>query len=639
MTSIQHWERRPSLWIEPIGDWGQGSVELVEIPSDNENAQNMIAFWRPKTPLAKGQQADFAYRQFWCWSPPTSPPLAVVAASRGGRGASAKQRRFLVDFHGDALADPAGSATSRPILPSRPARSRPRISISRRNRRAAASCSISIPASDNACELRLTLEIAGRANLGDLAIPMDAVNEAAAPRHRAGTGLSPRHSRRPCRRNRICPCRNRACRASTRKPSAGKSSTTFAAPWLSRFFVFGGGFALTCWGAYEMYRVIDVGGITTLKWMLLVLFLANFSWIALAFSGGVVGFVHLLSQAAEAAGPAGQALDPHRRGHADLQRGAVARLRRPARDLRGCRSRPASARPSTGFSFPTPPIPTSGSPRSAPSRDARAALGPQARVYYRHRAKNTARKAGNIADFVTRWGGAYEHMLVLDADSLMTGHAIVSLAAAMEADPDAGIIQTLPLIINRNTLFARVQQFAARIYGPVIADGLSCWMGRDGNYWGHNAIIRIKAFADHCGLPHLRGKPPFGGHIMSHDFVEAALIRRAGYAVYMLPSLGGSFEESPPSLIDVAARDRRWARAISSIFASCRRKGLHLRLPPAFRHRHHGLSRFAVLAGAIAGRHPARPAGELHPAGIFHQGFHAFPDMAAIRRGAIAGLV
>ena len=185
---------------------------------------------------------------------------------------------------------------------------------------------------------------------------------------------------------------------------------------------------------------------------------------------------------------------------------------------------------------------------------------PQGRIYYRRRRKNSSRKAGNIADFVTHWGGHYPHMLVLDADSVMTGDAIVRLAAAMEADPDAGIIQSLPLIINRNTMFARLQQFAARIAGPVIGAGLSAWMGRDGNYWGHNAIIRTRAFADHCGLPDLPGKPPFGGHILSHDFVEAALIRRAGYAVYMLPALGGSYEESPPSLIDLAARDRRWCQ-------------------------------------------------------------------------------
>jgi len=185
---------------------------------------------------------------------------------------------------------------------------------------------------------------------------------------------------------------------------------------------------------------------------------------------------------------------------------------------------------------------------------------PDARIYYRRRRKNTSRKAGNIADFVTRWGGRYAHMLVLDADSVMSGDAVARLAAAMEADPDSGIIQSLPLIINRNTMFARLQQFAARIAGPVLAAGLAAWMGRDGNYWGHNAIIRTRAFADHCGLPDLAGRPPLGGHILSHDFVEAALLRRAGYAVYMLPTLGGSYEESPPSLIDLATRDRRWCQ-------------------------------------------------------------------------------
>jgi membrane glycosyltransferase len=166
-------------------------------------------------------------------------------------------------------------------------------------------------------------------------------------------------------------------------------------------------------------------------------------------------------------------------------------------------------------------------------------------------------------------------MLVLDADSLMTGHAIVNLAAAMEADPDAGIIQTLPLIINRNTLFARIQQFAARIYGPVIAAGLAVWSGRDGNYWGHNAIIRTAAFAAYCGLPILRGRPPFGGHVLSHDFVEAALIRRAGYAVYMLPVLGGSYEESPPSLIDLSSRDRRWCQGNLQHIRVLPARGLH----------------------------------------------------------------
>ncbi|MGO8739185.1 glucans biosynthesis glucosyltransferase MdoH [Rhodoblastus sp.] len=331
------------------------------------------------------------------------------------------------------------------------------------------------------------------------------------------------------------------------------------APWLSRLVTYGGGLALTAWGGYQMFLVIDVGGITFLKWALLVLFLANFSWIALSFAAAVVGFLHLLI------GRPGTPALPEKL----TTRTAVIMPiynEAPSRVFGAMQAIHEDVE-ATGYgaafdwfllSDSTDPDVWIAEERALIAL--RRRLGPDARVHYRHRPQNIARKAGNVADFVSRWGGAYDHMVVLDADSLMTGHAIVTLAAAMEADPDAGIIQTLPLIINRNTLFARVQQFAARIYGPVIADGLACWMGRDGNYWGHNAIIRVKAFADHCGLPHLRGKPPFGGHILSHDFVEAALMRRAGYSVTMLASLPGSYEECPPSLIDVAARDRRWCQ-------------------------------------------------------------------------------
>lgn len=357
---------------------------------------------------------------------------------------------------------------------------------------------------------------------------------------------------------------------SERRKPIGK----FAPPWLARLVTFGGGLALTVWGGYEMYLVIDVGGITTLKWMLLVLFVANFSWIALAFAAGVVGFLHLLFKRPK------PAATPERLGARTavvmpIYNEAPSRVFGALRAIHEDVEATGLGSAFDWFFLSDTTNPDIWIAEERAFAELREKLGPQARVYYRHRAKNTARKAGNIGDFVTRWGGDYEHMLVLDADSLMTGHAIVSLAAAMEADPDSGIIQTLPLIINRNTLFARVQQFAARIYGPVIADGLSCWMGRDGNYWGHNAIIRTQAFADHCGLPHLKGKPPFGGHIMSHDFVEAALMRRAGYSVYMLPSLDGSYEESPPSLIDVAARDRRWCQGNLQHIRVLPGKGLH----------------------------------------------------------------
>ncbi len=330
-------------------------------------------------------------------------------------------------------------------------------------------------------------------------------------------------------------------------------------PWLARIVVFGGGAALLGFGCEEMYRVVNVGEVTLLKWILVALFVANFSWIALAFASSVVGFVWLMLFAPKAP-PMPGALQGKTAVVMPIYNEAPSRIFGALQAI--CEDIAATGLGSHFDYFflsdTTDPDVWVAEERALVAL--RDRLRGKAEVYYRHRAKNTNRKAGNIADFVTRWGGAYPQMVVLDADSLMTAHSVVNLAAAMEADPDAGIIQTLPLIINRNTLFARLQQFAARIHGPVIAAGLSVWMGRDGNYWGHNAIIRTRAFADHCGLPHLSGKPPLGGHILSHDFVEAALIRRAGWAVYMLPVLGGSFEESPPSLIDLAARDRRWCQ-------------------------------------------------------------------------------
>ena len=151
-------------------------------------------------------------------------------------------------------------------------------------------------------------------------------------------------------------------------------------------------------------------------------------------------------------------------------------------------------------------------------------------------------------------------MVVLDADSLMEGDTLVRLAYAMEKRPSVGLIQTTPIVIGRHSLFGRTEQFASRLYGPFLARGIAWWSGAQSNYWGHNAILRVKAFAGAAGLPHLPGRKPFGGHILSHDFVEAALLRRAGWEVRMAPGLSGSYEESPPTLADLIARDRRWCQ-------------------------------------------------------------------------------
>jgi membrane glycosyltransferase len=190
----------------------------------------------------------------------------------------------------------------------------------------------------------------------------------------------------------------------------------------------------------------------------------------------------------------------------------------------------------------------------------RASLAHIMPVWYRRRWLNVARKSGNLEDFVTRWGGRYDQMIVLDADSLIDAPTLDYLVRAMRADPKLGILQTSPQLIGARTFFARLQQFAACVYGPVISRGLSAWSGDSGNYWGHNAIIRIPAFAQYCGLPKLKGRKPFGGFVLSHDFVEAALMRRGGWKVRMATDCGGSWEESPPTLIDIAVRDRRWAQ-------------------------------------------------------------------------------
>ncbi|MFA9461125.1 glucans biosynthesis glucosyltransferase MdoH [Thiohalorhabdus methylotrophus] len=181
-------------------------------------------------------------------------------------------------------------------------------------------------------------------------------------------------------------------------------------------------------------------------------------------------------------------------------------------------------------------------------------------IFYHRRQNNWGRKSGNIAEFCQTWGLNYDYMVVLDADSVMAGDTLVEMAELMDANPGTALIQVPPAPVHQETLFARIQQFAGAAYGPLFAHGLSFWQLGEGNYWGHNAIIRVAPFVKHCGLPELPGKPPLGGEILSHDFVEAALLRRAGWQVWMAPWLGGSFEETPPSLVEHLKRDRRWCQ-------------------------------------------------------------------------------
>jgi membrane glycosyltransferase len=189
-----------------------------------------------------------------------------------------------------------------------------------------------------------------------------------------------------------------------------------------------------------------------------------------------------------------------------------------------------------------------------------AAMRGRANIFYRHRPENKGRKSGNIQDFCENWGALYDYMVILDADSLMTGATLKRLVRLMNGNPRTALIQVPARLVGRQSLFARIQQFASSAYGQMFNDGLAALQGPDGNYWGHNAIIRIRPFFHHGGLPKLPGKPPLGGEIMSHDFVEAALLRRAGWEVWMASDLGGSYEEPPPTIYDHLKRDRRWCQ-------------------------------------------------------------------------------
>ncbi|MGO4393358.1 glucans biosynthesis glucosyltransferase MdoH [Variovorax sp. M-6] len=185
---------------------------------------------------------------------------------------------------------------------------------------------------------------------------------------------------------------------------------------------------------------------------------------------------------------------------------------------------------------------------------------PQVEVYYRLRTRRTHRKAGNVADFCRRWGKDYRYMVVLDADSVMSGDCLTSMVKLMEANPTAGIIQTATQAIGHVTLHARAQQFASRMTGRLFTLGMQFWQLGESHYWGHNAIIRVQPFMDHCALAPIKGTGGMSGGIMSHDFVEAALMRRAGYHVWLVADLVGSYEQQPPDLLSELQRDRRWCQ-------------------------------------------------------------------------------
>ncbi len=321
--------------------------------------------------------------------------------------------------------------------------------------------------------------------------------------------------------------------------------------WLARLIAFGGTAALAVIGYWQMLQAFGDRP-TPMQWALLVLFVPTFAWVGFSFCSVLAGMLAPRLRTPEGHDDARIAiLMPVY--HEDAAK-SVGLLLALAHDL----DRQGMAGRSEIFVLSDSRNPAMGVNETLAVAAARQTS--PVPIWYRRRDTNEDRKTGNLADFIRNWGGSYDQMVVLDADSVMTADTIRQMSARMSADPELALIQTMPILVGGETIFARLMQFAGRVYGPMISRAVSAWSGNTGNYWGHNAIIRIDAFAATCGLPRLAGKPPFGGTILSHDFVEAAALCRSGWKVRLDHDLRGSFEGCPPTLLDMAARERRWAQ-------------------------------------------------------------------------------
>lgn len=349
-------------------------------------------------------------------------------------------------------------------------------------------------------------------------------------------------------------------------------------------------------GVYIMFDILSANQLNTLEAIILVLFGISFSWLSLAFWSGVFGFVLQMLRIDPLSLKSTKGLVPDNTPittrtavvmpvyNEDTHR-VIAGFEATLRSLE-------STGELANFDFfllsDTTNLTIAQAERDAWQllQERLGGLGKQA--FYRRREKNIGRKVGNLAEFCQRWGANYEHMIVLDADSVMAGDCLLKMVRAMQANPRCGLIQTIPIPVRQTTFFGRFVQYAAVLYSPMLATGLAFWQTDAANYWGHNAIIRMRAFIDHCGLPTLAGKAPFGGDILSHDFVEAAMLRRAQWDVFLLADLEGSYEEVPCNIIDYAKRDRRWVQGNIQHLGILDTKDLH------------PISRLHFLLGAVA---------------------------------------
>lgn len=348
-------------------------------------------------------------------------------------------------------------------------------------------------------------------------------------------------------------------------------------------------FSQTAAATFFMQTVLPYQGTRWLEILLLILFAILFCWVSAGFWTAMAGFLVLLRGSDRFA--VTRTLDQQLALPTDARTAIVMPIRNedPVRVFAGLRATIESLQRAgagngertgefTHFDF----FILSDSNQS----DIRAAeLAAWARlckavngfgnIFYRHRKRRVKRKSGNLDDFCRRWGRQYRYMIVLDADSVMSGNCLANLVRLMESHPTAGIIQTAPVATGGSSLYARIQQFANRVYGPLFTAGLHYWQLGESHYWGHNAIIRLAPFMQHCALASLPGRGSLAGEILSHDFVEAALMRRAGWSVWIAYDLQGSYEEMPSSLLEELNRDRRWCHGNLMNFRLFTARGVH----------------------------------------------------------------
>ena len=314
--------------------------------------------------------------------------------------------------------------------------------------------------------------------------------------------------------------------------------------------------------------VLAAGGWTVTTWIMFVCFAVGTPWTVLGFWNAIIGLwlLHGGKDARTGVAPymmAGDLPTPVKVSTAILM---TLRNEEPTRAILRLKTVKSSVDATgEGAAFTYFILSDTNQPDVAAIEEAavatwQAADPDRARIIYRRRAINTGFKAGNVREFTHNAGRPFELMLPLDADSLMSGGAIVKMVRMMQAYPKLGILQSLVVGMPSQSAFARIFQFGMRHGMRSYTMGQAWWTADCGPFWGHNAVVRVAPFRDECELPVIPGGGPFGGHVLSHDQVEATLMRRAGYEVRVLPVEGGSWEENPPTMLDFLTRDVRWCQ-------------------------------------------------------------------------------